>query len=88
MSSPPDPEALLLLLGTVLTEKGWHAQIRKGSGRPVRLHVRNPNASGMSDDIGCDGERFFWSHGLGVGPVTEVIRAADQIRYVLREVTS
>jgi len=42
----------------------------------------------MNDDILCDGARFCWSHGQGIGPVKDVADVADRIQYVLREVGS
>lgn len=75
-------------LAAELNQRGWPATVRTGtSGRQV-LHVRNPNAPGLNDDVVCDDHAYRWVWGQGIGPLTEAPGVAEKIQYVLREVGS
>ncbi|MFF5265405.1 hypothetical protein ACFY4C_41535 [Actinomadura viridis] len=80
-----DDRAHLERLRTILVKRDWKAEIRPGRCRDL-LYVVNPAAHQLNDTIACEGEKFRWAWGQGIGPVDEVIEVADRIQHVLREV--
>lgn len=70
-----------------LKARGWVAETRSLRGRMI-LYVQNPAVAKLNDTIACEGEVFRYTWGQGLGPVTEVVRVADRIQYVLRQVGS
>ena len=55
---------------------------------PVSLHVLNPDASNLAEDIGCVSDKrggwwFTWSWGDRIGPASDTNGAARAIGYVL-----
>lgn len=78
-------------LGAELAGRQWIAELR-GDGRRAFLHVVNPDARKLSEDITCRFENgrwsFYWSWDQVVGPVADVSQVADRIQFVLCGVPS
>lgn len=86
MNATAETTAHLERLATELRERGWHATLRTGSSGRQVLHVRNPRAPGLNDEVIADDAAFRWVWGQVIGPLTETPGVADRIAHVLREV--
>ncbi|WP_131735870.1 hypothetical protein [Actinomadura roseirufa] len=80
-----DTAAHLERLAGELRDRGWHVTVRTVQGRRPALHVRNPRAPRLNDEVVADDAAFRWTWGQGIGPLTETPGVADRIQYVLRE---
>ncbi|MBT2207883.1 MULTISPECIES: hypothetical protein [Actinomadura] len=67
-----------------LKVRGWHAKVRVEPGRTPCLHVRNPEAPRMNDDVVADTSAYRWTWGKDIGPLSETAAVADRVMYVLR----
>jgi hypothetical protein len=72
----------------VETMAGFNARVLNGSRNgPTRLHVSDPAAPEMSDDVSCDlvdGEwRFVWSWGEVIGRPDDLFGVATAIQHVI-----
>lgn len=52
------------------------------------LHVVNPAAPRLNDEIAFRDGAYRWAWGQDIGPAEDVSRVADRITHVLREVRS
>lgn len=93
---PDDTGAIALLnaridylekLGAELVERGFRVRLTVPRGRPASLHVMNPDASGLTENIlaeaGTDGWWFWWSWAERIGVADDVPAAADRVARVL-----
>jgi hypothetical protein len=80
-----DAAAYLESLREALLAGGWRAEVTQGR-RGRMLHVEHPRVPRLNDDVVCDGSVFRWAWGPVICPVTDIDRAADRVRHVLREV--
>jgi len=74
-------------LGEELLGRGFRARLTVPNGRPPSLHVTNPDASALTENIlaesGTDGWWFWWSWAERIAVADDVIGAADQVVRVL-----
>jgi hypothetical protein len=81
-----DVRAYLERLAAELQRRGWSAELQSDG----RLLVTNPDTDDLQELIGCrrlvGGWEFYWSWGDPVGPVEDLVNAADRIVRVLRAV--
>jgi hypothetical protein len=74
-------------LGEELVSRGFRVRLTTASGRPPSLHVMNPDASALTENIlaesGADGWWFWWSWAERIAVADDVTGAADQVVRVL-----
>ena len=70
-----------------LEDRGLSARLTSTPGRPPRLHVLNPSASALTEDIevqfALDGWWFLWSWAERVCSAEDITGAADVVERVL-----
>lgn len=74
-------------LGEALADRGFRVRLAVPRGRPASLHVMNPDASILAENIlaevGADGWWFWWSWAERIGTTDDVHAAADRVAQVL-----
>ncbi|GAA3197060.1 hypothetical protein [Actinocorallia longicatena] len=66
-----------------LKQHGLCARLDQPIGRPPTLHVSNPSAPGLEENIRLEDGALWWSWGDPVASTTEIDAATDSIRRVL-----
>jgi hypothetical protein len=74
-------------LGEELVARGFRVRLTTPAGRPPSLHVMNPDASALTENIlaesGADGWWFWWSWAERISVADDVTGAADLVVRVL-----
>ena len=74
-------------LGDELTGRGMRVRVTVPRGRPPSLHVMNPDASALTENIlaesGVDGWWYWWSWAERIAVADDVAGAADLVVRVL-----
>jgi hypothetical protein len=74
-------------LGDELVRRGFRVRIDLPTGRAPSLHVLNPDAAALAENIlaetGTDGWWFWWSWAERIAPAGEVPEAARLVARVL-----
>ncbi|MBW8483684.1 hypothetical protein [Actinomadura parmotrematis] len=74
-------------LGAALVALGMRVRVTLPSGQAPSLHVMNPEASALAENIlveeGADGWWYWWSWAERIAPAAEVTVAADRVARVL-----
>ena len=70
-------------LAAELRERGLHTEMIASPAGPVRMKVRNPAASALSETIIGHAGAFWWPWRDQIGPAADVVRAAAVITRVL-----
>lgn len=74
-------------LGEELAGRGFRVRLTTPAGRPPSLHVTNPEASALTENIlaesGSDGWWFWWSWAERIAPADDISHAADLVLRVL-----
>lgn len=77
-------------LGDELRGRGFVVRLALPRGRPPSLHVVNPKASVLAENIlaedGTDGWWFWYSWAERIAPVDELSESADRVARVLAAV--
>jgi hypothetical protein len=71
-------------LATELAVRGYQSRLVVRPGVRPYLHIRNPQAAVMSDQVYAEGEFFVWSWHQPVARRDQIAEAADRIATVLR----
>lgn len=74
-------------LGEELASRGFRVRVTTPRGLPASLHVMNPDASALTENIlaedGTDGWWFWWSWAERIAAADDVPAAADRVARVL-----
>jgi len=74
-------------LGDELVERGLRVRLTMPLGTAPSLHVMNPEASALSENIlaerGADGWWFWWSWAERIASADDMPAAADRVAQVL-----
>ncbi|MQY02874.1 hypothetical protein [Actinomadura macrotermitis] len=74
-------------LGAELARRGMRVRVTQPRGQAPSLHVTNPDASALAENIlaeeGADGWWYWWSWAERVAPAADVAGAADLVVRVL-----
>lgn len=74
-------------LGDELMTRGFRVRLTLPRGQSPALHVANPRASALTENIlveqAADGWWFWWSWSERITPAADPARAADRIAMVL-----
>ncbi|HLV73798.1 hypothetical protein FHX41_4138 [Actinomadura hallensis] len=77
-------------LGDELVKRGLRVRLTLPRGQSPSLHVLNPDASALTENImaeqGADGWWYWWSWGERITAAADVRAAADRIALVLAAV--
>ncbi|MFC0041151.1 MULTISPECIES: hypothetical protein [Actinomadura] len=77
----------LEMLGAELAGRGFRVRITLPRDQAPSLHVTNPDASALSENIlaeeGPDGWWFWWSWAERIAPAADVTVAAERVALVL-----
>jgi hypothetical protein len=82
----PDPDDLadLTTLAAELDRHGLHAELCTPAGRLPYLHVRNPQASALSERVYAQADSFWFSWAERITGCDEITTAAATLARVLR----
>ncbi|TNY34507.1 hypothetical protein [Thermomonospora catenispora] len=74
-------------LADALTDRGLQVRLSAPTERPASLHVINPRATALTENIlaenGADGWWYWWSWAERIAAVDDLETAADRIARVL-----
>ncbi|RAY11976.1 hypothetical protein DPM19_26870 [Actinomadura craniellae] len=74
-------------LGDELVNRGFRVRITVPRGQPPSLHVMNPDASALTENIlveaGAEGWWYWWSWAERIATADDVMGAADRVARVL-----
>ncbi|SEG61947.1 hypothetical protein SAMN04489712_107259 [Thermomonospora echinospora] len=74
-------------LGDALVHRGFQVRLSAPLERPASLHVMNPEATALTENIlaeqGSDGWWFWWSWAERIAAADDVATAADRVARVL-----
>ncbi|MVZ99527.1 hypothetical protein F8568_003865 [Actinomadura sp. LD22] len=74
-------------LGDELAKRGLRVRLTLPRGQSPSLHVMNPDASALTENIlaerGADGWWYWWSWAERIAPADDVAAAADRVALVL-----
>jgi hypothetical protein len=77
-------------LGEELSERGFVVRMSQPRGGPPSLHVVNPNASALAENIladdGDDGWWYMWSWAERIAAAEQVGKVAERVARVLAAV--
>jgi len=71
-------------LATEAAILGLHAAIRQPPGQPPCLHVTNPKASVLTENVFAHGGRYYWSWAEPIAACAQPATAAAILARVLR----
>lgn len=71
-------------LATEIEALGLHAALRQPPGRPPCLHVRNPHASALTENVSVQSGRYYFSWAEPIAGCDEPAAAAAVLARVLR----
>ncbi|HEY1920514.1 MAG TPA: hypothetical protein VGH27_33515 [Streptosporangiaceae bacterium] len=74
-------------LGAELAALGYHADVRQMADRLPYLHVRNPDASALSEKVYVQGDSFWWSWAERIAGCNQAATAAGILARVLRTIS-
>ena len=77
---------LLEKLATELAVHGYQAHLKTPGGKLAYLHVQNPDAAALAENIYAVNGWFWWSWAERIAETADVAAAAAKIARVLRAV--
>lgn len=83
-----DATVSLEKLGAELDASGYETKLITPENADPWLSVRNPQAPQLNERVKAGAERFLWSWGDSIAPVSDIADAAGKVGRVLRAVDS